>query len=80
MCVEEAELVDAGVVGEAGDCACSRCYGAGVGTVIQGAEVGDGCCPWVGGVQEGRVELESHDRGGEDLDSDWYCLEWTSSI
>lgn len=51
--VEECVLVYSIVMGETLERACSCCYGAGVWAFVESLEVGEGCCPGVGGVCEG---------------------------
>lgn len=50
MGIEECILVYSIVMCETLERACSCCYGACVGGFVEGVEVGEGCCPGVGGV------------------------------
>lgn len=61
--IEEAILVLRIVVVEAVDGACAGGDGAGVGAVVEIFKVFFSRCPCVGGVEEGRGEVEGHNQG-----------------
>lgn len=52
-------LVDGVVVGKAFEEGGAGCDGAGVGGFVEGAKIVYGGCPWGGGVEEGRVDVEA---------------------